>query len=217
MWRSTMLTAIVVSVVMSSATASESLGPTAIEMVDVAALSRRVAELERALAEVQRDLKLVRQQLDAAQASAPKAKALSPQEAVEAFKRQPDRPVTVEFGVERGADAVLSGLIRAGEDPIGPMRLVWDNRLAGGGEFVAYLPPKVYRRLKGFAPADERAVVEARAGEMALDPLRSRVARHIEVNGIRVTGLIKESGFGGYYITVERPEDVVTYIKGSGE
>lgn len=185
------------------------------EAETLAALEQRIARLERLSRELESELAATRRDFERLRPR--KTRGVTPQEAVNSCLRDPERPVTVEFGVEPGCAAILDGLIREGEDPVGPMRVVWDNRLTDGKTLTAYLPPKVYRRLKGFAPADEREVVEARPGELASDPLRSRVAAHIEENGIRVTGTLREDAFGNYFIEVADAADVVTYIKGSGE
>jgi hypothetical protein len=182
---------------------------------DIAALEQRIARLEQQASQLQQDLQAAKQEL---QRLAPrKVRAMTPQDAVNAYLKDPDQPVTVEFGVEPGCAAILDGLVREGEDPVGPIRAVWDNRLVDGKTLTAYLPPKVYRRLKGFAPDDERKVVVAQPGESLLDPLRSRVAKHIEENGIRVTGAIQRDAFENYFIQVDDPLNVVTYIKGSGQ
>jgi len=181
----------------------------------IAALEQRISRLERLAGELQEELAAARRDLERLQPR--KVRGVTPQEAVNSFQKDPERPVTVEFGVEPGCAAIHDGLIREGDDPVGPMRAVWDNRLTDGKTLTAYLPPKAYRRLKGFAPADEREIIEARPGELSIDPLRSRVARHIEENGIRVTGKLQEDGFGNYFIQVGDAADVVTYIKGSGE
>jgi hypothetical protein len=125
--------------------------------------------------------------------------------------------VTVEFGVLAGCADELSGVRTDPAEPLGPIRAVWDNYLPDGKTFTAYIPGKVYRRLKGFAPADAKELVEPREGENVLDPLRTRVARHIEEHGVRITGRVESDAFGNYFITVSDPAQVVTYIKGSGE
>jgi hypothetical protein len=188
---------------------------TATKAADIAALEQRIERLEQQASQLQQDLEAAKQDL---QRLAPrKVRAMTPQDAVNAFLKQPDQPVTVEFGVEPECAAIFDGLFREGEDPIGPMRAIWDNRLADGKSLTAYLPPKVYRRLKGFAPEDAREVIVPRQGENAIDPLRSRVAKHIEENGIRVTGTIQRDSFENYFIQIDDPANVVTYIKGSGQ
>jgi hypothetical protein len=187
----------------------------ATQTTDLPALEERITRLEQQAGQLQQDLELAR--LELRRLAPRKVRAMTPQDAVNQFLKHPDQPVTVEFGVEPGCASILDGPVREGEDAVGPMRAVWDNRLVDGKSLTAYLPPKVYRRLKGFAPDDEREVIVPRPGESLVDPLRSRIAKHIEENGIRVTGMIQQDAFENYFIQVNEPKDVVTYIKGSGE
>ena len=168
-----------------------------------AALHKRLAALEEQIATLQREAGELRQQLD--KLAPPRVAILSPQEAVEAFKKNPGQPVTVEFGVEPGSAGSRTGL--------GPDDLIWatwDNRLVGGGSFSAILFPEAYVGLT--IPAKEKGQAGVKpppGGERAL------VGRHIDVNGLRVTGLIRQRGEASwradYYIVVDDPTKVVLY------
>lgn len=173
---------------------------------DEAALRERAESIQRLIVSLEKELAHVRGQL----AELPAARGVTPQEAVEQFKKFPKEPVTVEFGVEPvGYPDVL---VRPGDDPEPAIWARWDNRLVGGGTLTAVVPPAVYRKL--LLPTADGGKKALTAGEE-----RAQVVRHIEEHGIRVTGLLEPGGFQkeDYVIQVTDPANVVLYIKGSGQ
>jgi hypothetical protein len=173
---------------------------------DAAALAERASNLERLIDSLEEELVHIRRQL----AKLPARKGVTPQAAVEQFKKHPNEPVTVEFGVE--PIGFPDAPIRQGDDPEPGISARWDNRLVGGGTLTAIIPPAVYRKLK--LPAAE-------GGAISLTPGRERaeVIKHIETHGIRVTGVLVPGGFQNedYVIQVSDPSEVVLYIMGSGQ
>ena len=101
----------------------------------------------------------------AATRSAASARALTPMEAAEHVDKD---EITVEFGV--GEATLLEGLIREGDDPRPPLRLVWDNFFVGGGTFEIIL--------QADAAGRDRNQIAAKA--------KSLLGR-----GIRATGTVK--------------------------
>jgi hypothetical protein len=172
---------------------------------DAQALQQRATDLVRMIADLEQELLRVRREL----AKISPRRGVTPQEAVEQFKRFPKEPMTVEFGVER--IGYPDSPIRDGDDKEPAIVAKWDNYLVGGGTMTAIIPPKVYRQL--VLPTKD-------GGKVALSPgqERKQVARHIEEHGIRVTGVLEPGGINNdqYVIRVNEPEDVVLYIKGSG-
>src|SRR5262245_14988283 len=75
-----------------------------------AALQKKLTELGQRIATLQREAGELRQQLD--KLSPPKVAILTPQEAVEAYKKNPNQPVTVEFGVGPGSARFRTGLFQ---------------------------------------------------------------------------------------------------------
>lgn len=171
-----------------------------------AALTERAANLERLIASLEKELVHVRRQL----AKLPARRGVTPQEAVEQFKRFPLEPVTVEFGVE--PVGFPDGPVRLGDDPEPEIWARWDNRLVGGGTLTAVVPPAVYRQLK--LPAAEGGAIRLTPGQE-----RAEVVKHIETHGIRVRGVLEAGGFQNedYLIRVSEPDDVALYIMGSGQ
>jgi len=168
---------------------------------EVAALQARAAKLEQQIADLQKELDDVRDKI-----AELNPHPLTPYEALAAFERHPERPVTVEFGVER--IGYPDGLIKDGDDLEPAIIATWDNFFPGGGTLTAIVPPSVYRQLT-LPTKDGRTVKLTRGNE------RQQVVKHIEANGIRVTGIMQRGGFSDndYTIQVEKPEDVVLYIK----
>jgi len=107
---------------------------------DPAALQKKLTELGERLATLQREVTELREQLE--KLAPLSAVVLTPQEAVEAYKKNPNPPVTVEFGVELGSARFRTGF--GEEDSIWA---IWDGQLAGGGRFYAILRPKAPRPL----------------------------------------------------------------------
>jgi hypothetical protein len=172
---------------------------------DAQALQQRAADLERMIADLERELLQVRRELS----KSPLRRGVTPQEAVEQFKRFPKEPVTVEFGVE--PIGFPDAPIREGDDQEPAIMARWDNYLVGGGTLTAIVPSKVYRQLT--IPTKEGGKVALTSGQE-----RSQVVKHIEEHGIRVTGVLEPGGINNvqYVIRVDEPENVVLYIKGSG-
>jgi hypothetical protein len=173
---------------------------------NAAALAERASNLERLIDSLEEELVHVRRQL----AKLPARKGVTPQAAVEQFKKHPKEPVTVEFGVE--PIGFPDAPVRQGDDPAPAISARWDNRLVGGGTLTAIIPPPIYRKLK---------IPTAAGGEISLTPGKERaeVIRHIETHGIRVTGVIEPGGIQNedYLIRVIEPGEVVLYIRGSGQ
>jgi hypothetical protein len=170
---------------------------------DPAALQSKLTQLDMRIAALQREAAELRTQLD--KLSPPKVPILTPQEAVEAFKKDPNQPVTVEFGVNPGSAWIRTGI--GHEDAIWA---IWDGQLAGGGSFVAIVQPKAYMQLKIPSKEKGKAAVKPPAGSE-----RSLIGRHIDENGLRVTGLVRHSSespwLGEYYIEVDDPSKVVLF------
>jgi hypothetical protein len=168
-----------------------------------AALHKKLTELEKQIATLQREAAELRRQLD--RLSPPRVVILTPQQAIEAYKKNPTQPVTVEFGVEPGSAGDRTGL-----SPRDVIWATWDGRLHGGGTFTAILHPKAYLELK--IPSKEK-------GKAATKPPpgreRTLVGRHLDENGLRVTGLIRKRGeapwLGDYYLVVDDPSKVVLF------
>ncbi len=173
---------------------------------DAQALMQRAADIERLIAELEKELVQVRREL----AKISPRRGVTPQEAVEHFKRFPKEPVTVEFGVE--PIGYPDGPIREGEDPEPAIMARWDNYLVGGGTITAFIAPKAYRQLA--LPAKDGGKVPLTPGQE-----RRQVVKHIQEHGIRVTGVLEPTGINNdqYVIRVDEPENVVLYIKGSGQ
>ena len=168
-------------------------------------LRQRAANIERLIADLEKELLEVRREL--AKVS---RRGMTPHEAVEQFRKFPQEPVTVEFGVE--PIGYPDGPIREGEDPEPAIVARWDNYLVGGGTLTAIVPPKVYRQL--MLPTQDGGKVPLTPGQE-----RKQVVRHIEEHGVRVTGVLEPGGINQdqYVIRVDGPEKVVLYIKGSGQ
>jgi hypothetical protein len=185
------------------AAAAQADGPRPVSQADTAALDKRLAELERRLAAVQKELQEVRREL---QTEAPaKAAVLTPQQAVESFRQDPKRPVTVEFGVE--TVGWPDGPIPIGEDPMPPILADWDGWLPGGGKFTLVLTSKAIRGLKDIGvelPPD------LPKGAFDLQRL-SVLCKHLKGKGVRVTGVVKTGhpNWSGadYSIVVDDPQD----------
>ncbi len=174
----------------------------------------RVERLEKQVADLTSGIPVLQKMLDDAQAElrhGTPPPAMTPIEAVESFKTDPKKAVTVEFGVQ--PIGVHSGLVRVGDDPTPPMILTWDNYLPSGGTFSAIVPGRVYRQHVDFP--GETLIDELAAGEDSPNSLRRRIARHLEANGVRIIGVIEKQN-NSYLIRVHEPGQVITYIKNSG-
>ncbi len=174
----------------------------------------RVERLEKQVADLASRMPVLQKMLDDAQAElrhgAPPP-AMMPIDAVESFKADPKKAITVEFGVQ--PIGVHSGLVRVGDDPTPPIVLTWDNFLPGGGTFSAIVPGRVYRQLADFP--SQTLIDELAAGEGSANSLRRRIARHIEANGVRIIGLVEKQD-DNYVIRVHELGQVITYLKNSG-
>jgi outer membrane murein-binding lipoprotein Lpp len=175
---------------------------------DVAALEKKVAELEARLSALQAELKEVRKQLEIA-----KAPALTPQQAIEAFRANPAKPVTVEMRVKWVS---WLGWLPKNQAPIN-FRLTSDAQLENGIFCVdvdglrsidLYLPP-------ANRPPPKQPVQLA-------DPNEDRQKPLLDLRGktIRVTGTIRHSigknrpeGGADYYIIDVGSIEEVTVVK----
>jgi hypothetical protein len=113
--------------------------------------------------------------------------ALTPEQAVQSFKQDPQKRVTVEFGIESAG--WLDGPIRFGDDPHPPLLADWDGRLSSGGKFSLLLTAKALRGLKdagiGLPPAQPEGFVDlGRLGQLC---------KHMKGKGVRVTGIVRTS------------------------
>ena len=174
----------------------------------------RVERLEKQVADLASRIPVLQKMLDDARAElreGVRPPAMTPIEAVESFKTDPKKVVTVEFGVQPIGSH--SDLVHVGDDPAPPMILTWDNHLPGGGTFTAIVPGRVYRQLADFPP--ETLIDELAVGEDPPNSLRRRIARHIEANGVRIIGVIEKHD-DNYGIRIHDPGQVITYIKNSG-
>ena len=167
---------------------------------DPAALRKRLTELDDKIAALQRESAELRKQLD--QLAPPKPVVLTPAEAVAAFAKNPDQPVTVEFGVEAGSAAD-----RTGPGPADVIVATWDGLLTDGGRFTVVLHPKAYAGLE--LPPKEK-------GKPATKPApgkeRETIGRHIDEHGLRATGVVKRTGIHDYLIEVDDPAKVTLFI-----
>jgi hypothetical protein len=159
-----------------------------------AELERKVAELESRLEAIVEELRAVRRQL------APPA--LTPQQAFDSFRRDPEKPVTVEFGVVPGSGTLFSEVDYENE----PIHLTWDWVLDDKTRFTATLMPEAWRALRIPGKHKGAPPIKPPPGEE-----RARVARHIETNGLRVTGVLQQ---GGRSMIVADPSKVVLYLAG---
>jgi hypothetical protein len=170
---------------------------------DPADLQKKLSELEERIATLQREAAELRMQLD--KLTSHKVVILTPQEAVDAYKKNPNQSVTVEFGVEPGSARIRTGF--GHEDAIWA---IWDGQLSGGGTFTAILQPRAYMELK--IPSKEKGTAGVKP---PLGGERTFVGRHVDVNGLRVTGQIRQGseGFwrGDYYMVVDDPSKVVLF------
>jgi hypothetical protein len=169
---------------------------------DIAAIEQKITELEGRLVEIVQELKELRRNLAVQAPNAnPALPIMTPQQAHDAFRIDPRKPVTVEFGVEPGAGAFRTGFIGPGPDPIWA---IWDGRLQDGHTFEVYLMPEAYRALR---------LPGKRKGDAPITPPPTRerdmVAKHIEENGLRITGVLEP---GGYSMVVTDPSKVVLYL-----
>lgn len=170
---------------------------------DPVTLEKRTAHLEKEIDRFQRELAQVREAL----AKQRPPKAVSPVEAVSMFRKDPNQIVTVEFGVQK--IGYPDGPIPIGEDPEPAISATWDNYLVDGGTLTAVIPPRIYRKLT--LPGKEGSRVALSPGMQ-----RKQVVAHIEANGVRVTGAIKEISPNRFTIFIDDAAKVVLYIKGSG-
>jgi hypothetical protein len=168
--------------------------------VETATLEKRLIDLERELAALQQELQDLRRELQAQ--PAPKVVPMTPEEAVHAFKQDPDRLLTVEFGV--ASAGWLDGPIPIDEDPTPPIRAEWDGRLSNGGQFALFLTARAIRGLDigiELPPATPVGLVDTvRLG---------LICRHLKGKGVRVTGVVRanrpEDRYTDYSIVVDDP------------
>jgi hypothetical protein len=161
----------------------------------------RLLELERQLTALQQELQDLRRELQAR--AAPRVVPMTPEEAIHAFKQDPDQLLTVEFGVESAG--WLDGPIPIDEDPTPPIRAEWDGRLSNGGQFAAFLTA---RAIRGLTDIGIELPPGTPAGFVDIERV-GLICRHLKGTGIRVTGVIRasrpEDRYTDYTIVVDDP------------
>jgi hypothetical protein len=169
--------------------------------VETATLEKRLLALERQLGLLQQELQDLRRELQAQ--ALPKVVPMTPQEAVHAFQQDPDRLLTVEFGVESAG--WLDGPVPIDEDPTPPIRAEWDGRLSNGGQFALHLTA---RAIRGLAEIGIELPPGTPAGFVDIERV-GLICRHLKGKGVRVTGVIRasrpEDRYTDYSIVVDDP------------
>jgi hypothetical protein len=192
---------------------------------DPATLQKKLIELEEDIAKLQREAAELRVQLD--KLAPRRVMILTPQEAVEAFKKHPDQPVTVEFGVLEGSaanrtgpvarpsidlvDLKEPGAMRTGPGIGGdPIWATWDGYLIGGGQFTVTLTARAYAGLKIPSNAPGQPAVAPPPGRE-----RQAIGEHIDDHGLRVTGLVRRAGGApfqdNYEMVIDDPSSVALF------
>jgi hypothetical protein len=171
--------------------------------IDTAALEKRVADLERQLGTIQKELQEIRRELQAQ--ARPGVTVLTPEQAVKAFRQNPQGWVLVEFGVESAGWP--DGPIPFGEDPMPPIMADWDGRLSNGGKFSLLLKPRAIRGLKDVGVD----LPSAMPPELVDLQRLSVLCKHLKGKGVRVTGFVQASRPNetttDYYVVVDDPAD----------
>jgi hypothetical protein len=133
-----------------------------------------------------------------------KRAAMTPEQAVASFRQDPEKPCTVEFGVESAG--WLDGPLRVDEDPTPPILADWDGRLLNGRKFSLFLTGRAIRGLNDVGielPPDQPPGL---VGPQRLGLL----CKHLKGRGVRVTGLIRPTRPAetrtDYYIVVDDPD-----------
>jgi len=159
---------------------------------DPVVVEQKIAELERRLETIVGELRALRRQLV--------PRVLTPQEAYNSFRRHPEEPVTVEFGVAPGWGTRFSEVDYERE----PITATWDCFLDDGQTFSVTLTPDVWRALR--LPGNPKGAPPSK-------PLpgdeRNAIGKHIEENGLRVTGVLDPDGRS---MVVSDPSKVVLYL-----
>jgi hypothetical protein len=169
--------------------------------VEIATLEKRLLDLERQLAALQQELQDLRREFQAQ--APPMVVPMTPEEAVHAFQQDPDRLLTVEFGV--ASAGWLDGPVRIDEDPTPPIRAEWDGRLSNGGQFALYLTA---RAIRGLADLGIELPPATAVGLVDMERV-GLICRHLKGKGVRVTGVIRasrpEDRYTDYSIVVDDP------------
>jgi hypothetical protein len=168
---------------------------------ETATLEKRLLDLEWQLTALQQELQDLRRELQAQ--SAPKVVPMTPEEAVHAFKQDPDRLLTVEFGVESAG--WLDGPIPIDEDQTPPIRAEWDGRLSTGGQFALFLTA---RAISGLADIGIELPPATPVGLVDIERV-GLICRHLKGKGVHVTGVIRasrpEDRYTDYSIVIDDP------------
>jgi hypothetical protein len=135
------------------------------------------------------------------QADRPMIAAMTPEEAVRSYRQHPDKPVTVEFGVESAGwpDAPIP----IGEDQMPPIMADWDGRLSNGGKFTLLLTARAIRGLTDVGVE----LPQSQPAELVDSERLDVLCKHLRSKGVRVTGHVKASRPGeahtDYYVVVD--------------
>lgn len=191
----------VLAVVLTSVAAGGDNPPPSAPAVETATLEMRLLDLERQLASLRQELSDLHRELQVLAAS--RVVPMTPEQAVNAFKQDPDQLLTVEFGVESAG--WLDGPVSIDEDPTPPIRAEWDGRLSNGGQFALFLTA---RAIRGLADIGIELPPASPAGLVDSERL-GLICRHLKGKGVRVTGLVRanrpEARNTDYTIVVDDP------------
>jgi hypothetical protein len=154
--------------------------------------ARRIADIEQRLEAIQTELRAIRREL------APSI--MTPQQAYDSQRRDPGVAVTVEFGVMPVSGTQFLDVDLQQE----PIVVTWDGALDDGNTFSVTLTPQVWRVLR--LPGETKG---APPRQPLPEEARDAVRRHIETNGLRVTGALEADG---HSMVVEDPAQVVLYL-----
>jgi len=160
--------------------------------ISPAKAARRIADLEQRLEAIQTELRAIRGEL------APSI--MTPQQACDSQRRDPGVAVTVEFGVIPVSGTQFLDVDLQQE----PIVVTWDGALDDGNTFSVTLTPEVWRVLR--LPGETKG---APPRQPLPEEAREAVRRHIEANGLRVTGVLEADG---HSMVVENPAQVVLYL-----
>jgi hypothetical protein len=163
---------------------------------DSALLQKKLSDLEQKLETVLQELREVRALMGPVDSKP--SRIMTPQEAHDAFRVNPRGKVTVEFGV------LPRGAITQEELSKEPIHVTWDCSLEDHTQFEVVLTPAAFNSLK--LPNKDRMSppIKPRAGQE-----RDMVLKHIEENGLRVTGVLESNG---RTMIVSSPANVVLYL-----
>lgn len=164
---------------------------------DPAQLQKKLSDLELRLETILQELREVRVQMGPIVDSKP-SRIMTPQEAHDAFRINPRGKVTVEFGV------LPRGAITQEDLSKEPIHVVWDCSLEDHTQFDVVLTPAVINSLKIPDKDRKSPAIKPPAGQE-----RDMVLKHIEENGLRVTGVLESNG---RTMIVSSPANIVLYL-----